>query len=33
MEAHHIVPWYNGGTTDLDNGVMLCKECHRQRHL
>ena len=33
MEAHHIVPWYNGGVTELENGVMLCKECHTQRHL
>lgn len=33
MHAHHVVPWYNGGMTDLSNGVMLCKECHTQRHL
>ena len=33
MQAHHITPWYNGGITDLSNGVMLCKECHTQRHL
>lgn len=33
MQAHHIIPWYNGGRTELDNGVMLCKECHRQEHL
>ena len=33
MHAHHIVPWYNGGITDLSNGLMLCKECHTQRHL
>ena len=33
MHAHHIVPWYNGGMTDMSNGVMLCKECHNQRHL
>ena len=33
MHAHHITPWYNGGITDLSNGVMLCKECHAQRHL
>lgn len=33
MHAHHIVPWYNGGMTDLSNGVMLCKNCHTQRHL
>lgn len=33
MHAHHITPWYNGGLTELNNGVMLCKECHTQRHL
>ena len=33
MHAHHIIPWYNGGRTELDNGVMLCEDCHRQRHL
>lgn len=33
MHAHHIIPWYNGGVTELANGVMLCEECHRQRHL
>lgn len=33
MHAHHIIPWYNGGLTELSNGVMLCKECHNQRHL
>lgn len=33
MHAHHIIPWYNGGRTELDNGIMLCEECHRQRHL
>jgi len=33
MEAHHITPWYNGGITELENGVMLCKECQTQRHL
>ena len=32
MHAHHIVPWYNGGITDLSNGVMLCKNCHTNRH-
>ena len=33
MQAHHIIPWYNDGVTELSNGVMLCKECHIQRHL
>jgi hypothetical protein len=23
-EAHHIVPWYRGGRTSLNNGVLLC---------
>jgi len=32
MEAHHLIPWYNNGITDLSNGVMLCKACHKQRH-
>ena len=32
MEAHHIVPWYKGGITELSNGVMLCKACHKTRH-
>ena len=32
MHAHHIIPWYNHGMTDLSNGVMLCKECHTLRH-
>lgn len=33
MHAHHIIPWYNGGLTELNNGIMLCEECHKQRHL
>lgn len=32
MHAHHITPWYKGGITELNNGVMLCKECHTTRH-
>lgn len=32
MEAHHIVSWYNGGVTEMSNGVMLCKACHNKRH-
>ena len=33
MHAHHIISWKNGGFTELDNGVMLCKDCHEKRHL
>ncbi|QYF72786.1 HNH endonuclease signature motif containing protein [Cryobacterium sp. PAMC25264] len=23
-EVHHVVPWQNGGATDVSNGVLLC---------
>lgn len=29
-EIHHVVPWHQGGATDLDNLVPLC---HRHHHL
>ena len=31
-EAHHIVPWSEGGRTDLDNGILLCKFHHLLIH-
>lgn len=31
MEADHIVPWHDGGKTELSNGQMLCKSCNRQK--
>lgn len=27
-EAHHVVPWWAGGPTDLSNGVLLCPHHH-----
>ncbi|WP_051479050.1 HNH endonuclease signature motif containing protein [Arthrobacter sp. H5] len=27
-EAHHITPWYAGGTTDTDNGALVCGHHH-----
>ncbi|HEY3708193.1 MAG TPA: DUF222 domain-containing protein [Amycolatopsis sp.] len=30
--AHHLIPWQHGGTTDLDNLVLLCPRHHRQIH-
>ena len=32
-EAHHIRWWEkHGGTTDLENGVLLCTTCHHRVH-
>lgn len=31
-EAHHIVPWQEGGGTDLDNGILLCRHHHLLVH-
>ena len=28
-DAHHITGWANGGTTTVDNGVLLCGHHHR----
>jgi hypothetical protein len=30
--AHHLVPWYEGGTTSLDNLVLLCGANHADVH-
>ena len=30
--VHHITHWIDGGTTDLDNGCLLCPSCHTQIH-
>lgn len=27
-QAHHIVHWEHGGTTDIDNLCLLCSHCH-----
>ncbi|WP_239066506.1 HNH endonuclease [Demequina activiva] len=31
-DAHHIVPWSQGGRSDMDNGVLLCVRCHHDIH-
>lgn len=30
--AHHLVPWDQGGVTDLDNLALLCRHHHRLVH-
>jgi hypothetical protein len=31
-DAHHLIPWAQGGATDLSNGLLLCRFHHRQVH-
>lgn len=31
-EIHHVVPWEQGGGTDIDNLQALCSQHHRQHH-
>jgi hypothetical protein len=31
MEADHITPWHEGGTTTPENCQMLCRECNRRK--
>jgi len=31
-DAHHIKHWLDGGNTDLDNLVLLCRRHHRLLH-
>ncbi len=28
LEAHHVIPLYNGGKDELDNVLTLCSDCH-----
>jgi hypothetical protein len=31
-EAHHLTWWSQHGTTNLDNGILLCTSCHHTIH-
>ena len=31
-EIHHVQWWRHGGETDIDNGLLLCRHCHRLVH-
>lgn len=31
-EAHHVQPWSLGGTTDIDNAILLCSFHHHEVH-
>lgn len=32
LQAHHVVPWWPHGRTDMDNLVLLCSRHHRLFH-
>lgn len=32
LDVHHVVHWAQGGATDLDNLVLLCRHHHRLHH-
>ncbi|MHB8505573.1 MAG: HNH endonuclease, partial [Acidimicrobiales bacterium] len=32
VDVHHLTPWYRGGTTDIDNGVLCCRRHHQVLH-
>lgn len=32
LKVHHVVPWYAGGATDLDNLMLLCQRHHTAVH-
>jgi hypothetical protein len=32
LQVHHIIPWAQGGSTDLDNLILLCGVHHRLVH-
>ena len=32
LDAHHIVHWVDGGATDVDNLICLCRFHHRWLH-
>ena len=31
-EAHHLVPWSQGGASDLNNAALLCSKHHHRAH-
>ncbi len=31
-DIHHLEHWADGGPTNLDNGLLLCRSCHTNRH-
>lgn len=32
LQAHHVVPWSEGGATTISNGCLICSACHTRLH-
>jgi len=32
LQAHHVIPWSEGGETTIANGCLVCAGCHLQLH-
>lgn len=32
VDIHHVLPWEDGGTTDVSNGVAMCPQHHAHLH-
>jgi len=32
LQAHHVIPWSEGGETTVANGCLICAGCHLQLH-
>jgi hypothetical protein len=33
VDAHHIIPVSMGGKSTLENGILLCPNCHAEEHI
>lgn len=31
-EGHHLIPYSEGGSSDLPNMITMCQDCHRKYH-
>ncbi len=32
FDSHHIIPLKEGGRNTLENGMLLCPQCHKHKH-
>lgn len=32
LQKHHKIPLKNGGSNNIKNIIMICRECHKKEH-